>query len=743
MFKRMLFLAILSSVVLPLAAQPLAEHVPGDAIAYVGWRGADDPGAGYDGSNLQALCDASDLPGAITQTLGLIEALNPGDEQAARALHLIRTIGTASWQRPTAAYVQPVDDAEMPVRLVFLWQAEGGQADALTATLADVAEQDRSGGITHGRGDGLVWLTLAAMGQGLEEIAVEPADSLARAPKFKEVLTQADPGGMLVVYADGKGLLSLIDGTVEQEANPREAEQWMKVRSALGLEGLNALVWTGGFDGKDWRTDLFIDAPAPRTGVLTLLDAEPITDAELVNVPAEATWLCALRFDLGALLDNVRKVIVEIDPEAAQQFEEALARGSQMTGIDLEADLIRSLGSAWLAYTDPGATGSGMLGVCLVNPLKDAEKAELALTGLQALANAMMSQAGASGGGPPVRVRFHTSTRDGMTLRTLGIPFIAPTWSVHEGKLYVGLFPQTVLAAGARAAGGSSGGDSILDNDAYLAMRDRLGGGEASAVVFADLPRTAEGSYQNLVMLSQMGTGMLAMFGADPVPTLLPPFAKIQPLLSPAGQVAWSDDAGYHCRSVSPFPGSAMLGPQYGTNMTVAGPIMVGTLLPALGQARRTARQAVSMSNIRQVLVSLYTYAVDHDDTFPEDIAVPLLMGYLPHPAVFVSPASGKQAPPGFAQLADADKAQWVRRNSSYVLIPQPKLDLIENAWQRIVLFELPDDSSDRQRLSVGFADGHAEAMSEMTLRQQVLAQTGKAMEEWVERQQTYQPPAE
>lgn len=739
MLKRLLFLAILSSVVLPLAAQPLAEHVPGDAIAYVGWRGADDPGADYDGSNLQALCDASDLPGAITQTLGLIEALNPGDDQAARVLHLIRTIGTSSWQRPAAAYVQPVDDAEMPVRLVVLWQAEGEQAEALKATLIDVAEQDPSGGITHGRGDGLVWLTLAAMGQGLEEHAVEPADSLARAPRFKEVLAQADPGGMLVVYADGRGLLSLIDRTVEREANPREAEQWARVRSALGLEGLNALVWTGGFDGQDWRTDLFIDAPAPRTGVLTLLDSQPITDAELVNVPAEATWLCAFRFDLGALLDNVRKVIVEIDPGVAQQFEEVLARGSQMTGIDLEADLIRSLGSAWLAYTDPGATGGGMLGVCLVNPLKDAERAELALTGLQVLANAMMSQAGASGGGSPVRVKFHTSTRDGMTLRTLGIPFVAPTWSVHEGNLYVGLFPQTVLAAGARVAGGgNSGGDSILDNDAYLALRDRLGGGDASAVVFVDLPRTAEGSYQNLVMLSQVGTGMLAMFGADPVPTLLPPFAKIRPLLSPVGQVAWSDDAGYHCRSVSPFPGSAMLGPQYGTNMTVAGPVMVGTLLPALGAARRSARQMKSVTQCRGIFQSQIMFATANEDIYTDDIARLVEANFVPVEYV-ISPNVGVHVPRGFDQWDEGQKNQWVRENASYVLIPGLKMDI--NA-ETVSIFERPDHA-DGSGIAVGFNDGHAVFMNEWDARELIEAQTGKTLEELIERQRTYQSPAE
>jgi hypothetical protein len=390
-----------------------------------------------------------------------------------------------------------------------------------------------------------------------------------------------------------------------------------------------------------------------------------------------------------------------------------------------------------------------MLGVCLVNPLKDAERAELALTGLQVLANAMMSQAGGpggpgAGGGSPVRLRFHTSTQDGMTLRTLGVPFVAPTWSVHGGNLYVGLFPQTVLAAGARAAGGgNSGGDSILDNDAYLALRDRLGGGETSAVVFVDLPRTAEGSYQNLVMLSQMGTGMLAMFGADPVPTLLPPFAKVRPLLSPAGQVAWSDDAGYHCRSVSPFPGSALLGPQYGTNMMMTTPILAGTMLPALGEARRTARHTVSMSNTRQILMAMYAYATDWKDQFPDDIAKLLEMGYIDDATVFLSQSSGKRQPAGFNTLPKAEQSQWIRANASYVLIPLPRLSEIQDRHRTVCLFEKPEDAARIERLVLGFADGHAESMPLWEVEGLVEAQTGKTLEELIERQRAYQPPAE
>ena len=36
-------------------AQPLADRVPGGAMLYVGWAGADSPNTGYAGSHLEAV----------------------------------------------------------------------------------------------------------------------------------------------------------------------------------------------------------------------------------------------------------------------------------------------------------------------------------------------------------------------------------------------------------------------------------------------------------------------------------------------------------------------------------------------------------------------------------------------------------------------------------------------------------------------------------------------------------------
>jgi hypothetical protein len=729
------FLILTVAAVSSLRAQPLAELVPADAVLYAGWRGADDPGEAYDGSNLKALRDATDLPLALTQILDLIERANPGEEEAQIVVGMIRTIGGASWRYPTAAYLQQSDDPDLPVRLVVLWQAQGAAADELLAHLNQLIDQAPPDAPLHAdQSGGRVSLTIGPPPKPAGETpdAPEPGATLAQDPDFKRALAQVNPNGVMVVYADGRGLVSLIDTLVQLDANPSDLKTWRSVRSALGLEGFNSAVWSAGFDGKDWRTDSFIDAPAPRSGLLAMMDGQPITDAELQAVPAEATWMLATRFDLGALLDTVRQVVQEIDPQAVQQIDAVLAQGSEMTGVDLEADLIRGLGSAWLVYTDPGATGSGMLGFCLVNPLDDPDKVERALNSLQAIANALMSQAGAQAG---MRIRFHSTEDQGMTYHSLGVPFVAPTWSVYDGKLYVGLYPQTVLSAGDRARLGGS----ILDNKAFQAIRARLGGGEATSIVFADLPRTAEGSYQNLVLISQMGSGALAMFGADPMPMLLPPYARIERFVQPAGEVAWSDDDGYHWRSISPFPGAMMLGPQGGTNMTTVGaPLMVGTLLPALGAARRAARQMKSTTQCRGIVQAQVTSASMHDDIYTNDIAE-LFEANAFSVEYVISPNSDVTLPRNFHEQDMQQQKRWVRENASYILIPDLKMDINS---ETVAVFERPDHS-DGGGIAVGFNDGSARFMDEWEARNLIETQTGKTLEELIERQRSYRPPTE
>jgi hypothetical protein len=76
-------------------------------------------------------------------------------------------------------------------------------------------------------------------------------------------------------------------------------------------------------------------------------------------------------------------------------------------------------------------------------------------------------------------------------------------------------------------------------------------------------------------------------------------------------------------------------------------------------------------------------------------------------------------------------------------LIPLPRLSEIQDRHRTVCLFEKPEDAARIERLVLGFADGHAESMPLWEVEGLVEAQTGKTLEELIERQRAYQPPAE
>ncbi len=736
MFKAMLTGLMVAVMAICVQGQPLVDKVPGDAVVYVGWRGVDDPDVGFTETHFGALCEMMQVGETVEQLLDAIDRADPGDEQATLVTGLIRTIGRASWRLPTAVYVQPLPDepglpGEVVGRLVVLWQADGSQAEALLTSLKRIeAEATAEVPVRADRVEG-----------GLVRLVVGPAEdpgaemptgkSLAETAAFQRRIGLVDADALFVCYLDGPGVLGQIDRQVSEES----LETWRTVRAALGLDGFKGLAWSGGFEGQGWRMELFVDAPAPRRGVMTLLDGEPITEAELALVPGDATAFYATRMDLGRVLDEFRQVVVSIDEEAARRIEDGIRDGSEALGVDLEADLIRSMGSAWMVYTSPGGMGKGVMGMCLVNPLKDADRVERALGMLESIVNAKASEARAAGGGDmPFQFRIFTQERNGITLHMLGLGILTPTWAVHDGRLYVGLFPQAVQAAGAFSA---SGRPSILEEPKYQALRKKLGVGEANVIMYSDLPRTAGESYPGLVTLTQAVSGFLAMAGADEVTIPLPTFGELLALLSPSGHVGWSDESGYHLRASSPFPGSVMLGPQGVT--TSAGAMSVGIMLPALGAARQSAREVKSLSQCRGIVLALVADATDNpDEVFTEDIAH-LYENNLFDVEYALSPRSGLSVPADFDQWPMEQRKRWVRDNASYVVLPNLKAGFANG---KIAIFERPDHAHS-ERIAVGFCDGHAEFMPVEQVREIVKAQTGMTLEELIDRQRHYREAVE
>jgi prepilin-type processing-associated H-X9-DG protein len=694
-------------------AQPLADRIPGDAVVYIGWAGADHMGAGFEQSRLKAVLDASNFPQLVNDSLPrFFQKLGAQNRDAAEFTSLFSAIGSAVWKHPTALYFGGLNTTDpkgpMP-RLALICEA-GQDGQALVAQIEKAVATSGAPVQVQQQGGTVV---VSVAGTNLAPGA-KPANALPAAAKFKAAAAQVGGAGNAVatIYVDVEGVVGVGDQIVKGDADV--AATWNKIKTALGLGGIKRFIWSAGFDGRDWMGQAFVDAPAPRQGVLpSLLDAKPLTEAVFKSIPQTATVASAGRCDLGALFRNIRSALGQIDPNMAKEFEGALTQVKDTLGLDVQTDLFDVLGDEWAVYIDPPSTGSGLFGFVLVNRAKNAAKLEDSLTKIENLANALIKQ---NMQGGPVTIEVKRAQSGNATLHYLAIPFVAPTWTIKDGNLYVGLFPQVV----AGALDNTAAGKSILESQEFQAVRQRLGaqatGSSITGFSFSNLPQTAPDGYQELMMVSRVYLGMADIFGADTPPLVLPPLRKILPHLIPAGSVSWVDQAGWHHKSITPFPGAGALTPGAGGQVILAQQaMMISILLPSLNRARETANRVKCGSNMRQIGQGILLHANENRGRYPENLGILLNQDLTPD--VFVCPSGSNGLPANIAQMKREEIMEWINANADYVYVGQ---GLNTTAGPDVlVLYEKPD-AHGQQGMNMLFGDGHVDFVSMQAAQQQI-----------------------
>lgn len=725
-----LLTALLTCVSIPGSAQPLIENVPDDALFYFGWAGTESLVEPYAQSTLKdvaELVDTERLRDAWQRAQpALRQAVNDPEFQEV-SKHL-ETMWAASVRGAMAVYVTaPPNQGDAAPGVALIWQPDSADdREGLLAGLKYFA--DRSTNpielVTEGT---IVGLLINNPRRVDPQAVVEPiAFSLADEPVFANALTQLDQPGPLVTYIDLPRLTARFTQELMSSATPSDGKNLQAVLDVLQPETLGPAIATAGFDGRRWRTQMHLGAAAPRTGLASLLDAPALSADDLSALPLDTAWAVSASFDTGQLMDLLRQAFTAAGPEPADQFEQGLVQASAMIGVDVEEQLIRGLGTAWSIYGDPDAAGDSLLGLTLVNPLRDPEGVEQGLRSVQMFGNMAMLQ----NNDPEMNWQIHTQTYGEYDIHSFPAMLASPSWSVIKGKLVIGLFPQTILAAIDRI----DQPESLIVQDDFAAMREEIGTRRLTALSWIDLQRTAQSSYQNALVYENLLTGWVSLYSGQPMPMVLPPLGRVRPHLEPAQAYAWVDDAGWHYQSRMPFPGSTVLAPQ-GASTTVIAPLGVGIMLPALGAARRTARQMADNTQGRGIHMAMVTYAQTNQGRMPDDIGV-LIEGDFFTPDYAVSAASGTALPRGIEDWPINEQADWVRVNADFVLVPNLTDDLDTN---KIAVFLRPGIYNDpgtpgrgtvvRNDNSTSFEVGYAEI--EMALSRQ----TGMTMQQLIDRQ--------
>ncbi len=700
--KRVALVTMLFLMVCGVAqAQPLADRLPADTMVYVGWAGCDSLADAYDQSKLKKLYATED---GEAESIGqVIAALAPvvaqEEPELARMLPKLGQIVDASLEHPGAIAIgirpQPGRDP-MPR---FAWIIDAG-ADAQAVhqqfeeLLNDIRQQSGEDiPLALSRDGNQVWLTFD-MGP-----VTNRADSLAAKPGFIKSFNAQIESPAIWAQVDCAGIIGFIDQMVvaESGAESYETEQWRMVHDMLGIQGLREITLTAGFHGADWRSELFVHAPAPRTGVLAVIESSGRLSPEaLASIPETASIAGGFQIDISKLYAWVYDMVGEMEPEGQQAIDQGIAQAGAMLGVDVKAALIDGIGSDWVYYADRNVGGNGVAGVVIRNQLRDPQAA-MAIERLLTIGNMIMQQ---ELGSEDLHLAIKPFQHGDHTVYYLNSPLISPALSVDDNQLLIGLYPQTVVSA----LDQQKTARSITDNPKFNALRRQLSvGPEYTGFHYVDTEQTLDSAYSNVLMMNRLYLGLADMMGIQTDPLSIPPIQKLRPLMSPIASFSWIDKDGFHMRSHEPFPGSSMYGAGTSGQTTIgAAALAGGIMLPALNRAREVSYRTASAANTRSITQACLIYSMENGGAFPGSLGE-LVAERVINPRVLFHPNSGKKVPPHLTDINEI--AAWCDANTDYVYLGGSN----RLPGDALVVYERIGPSWTREGIAMAFGDGHAE----------------------------------
>jgi hypothetical protein len=161
--------------------------------------------------------------------------------------------------------------------------------------------------------------------------------------------------------------------------------------------------------------------------------------------------------------------------------------------------------------------------------------------------------------------------------------------------------------------------------------------------------------------------------------------------LSPAASLAWTDNAGLHSRSLTPFPGSELLMIDINANLRQLRPLMTefprfaagrpkvaapgnsespwSALASTLARSRRLANHAQSARNLRQIGMGIVMYSNDHRGQIPQTLGQLWEEHYIEKIETFFRPDNRPSIPVELKNNRPA-LAKWIDAQSDYVYLP-------------------------------------------------------------------------
>jgi len=695
------------------AAEQLLTMMPDDVVGFVATSGGDDLKPAFEKTILGRIWNDSGVitfRDAIKKEL-LTKAIQEMPQLNDEGVDLIEGIIRQVTARPLVIGVARKDDAQGPPLYGFAILNAGPRkaeiASALTmlesfADEGDIVEIEVGSAKMHGPKDaddvpgywGWVGNYLVFAINDGEGMALKYVQGNNSRPAPACLQNVPGSGDALVVHFNREKVFDILSTIARMEGGEQEFGAVEAAIRELGLDNIKSFTERVGFDGPDIVGNCFMEMPQPRTGLLANLKTINLSMFDMADPGAISAT--AVNCDMAGMYDTVMKTAKNVIGDDFIEVENAIAAVESELNFKIRQGLLESLSGPMLSYVLPGGMTmqSPQGGFVIIAGLKDSKLWEDSMTALGKFA-AEKSEG---------MVQVSTQVQDGRTVYTwavmpLAMAQIMPSWTIVGDRVVIGSNPALLTSAVKQI---DSGTKSIRGTDGFKKVTAKL---PANLLSFKYGDSKAQ--FTQLTTAVQQFWPMATMFASNAglkLPFVLPQLSDIAQDMGPSCQYSWFDAKGlrsyYRGAGIEPSLGAV-----------AGGAVGVGIMMPALARARQQGKNAVSMSNLKQLSLAVIMYADEHDGKLPENFDQ--AKKYYGNPKVLESPLK----PKGFA-------------GPSYIYISGHSVKA-ESPARQIVIYENPEYCKDT--INAAFLDGHVERMQRDRFREMLEAtykQLGREMPE-------------